>query len=186
MPADVTGALELRKALKEYAPFLAKESQKELSAILRPMAEKARGFLPSNEQAPSGWLEREGAQGRWANRFYDERIARKGITFSAAPSKMNRRGFRSLAAIYNKSAAGAIYETAGRKSGMTGNFTPRLHGELKGKGQKMTGRAIFRAWSEDQGKTNAAVIKAIERANEKVATLARMGGGRLYRVTKAD
>jgi hypothetical protein len=28
--------------------------------------------------------------------------------------------------------------------------------------QKMKGRAIFRAWKEDYGKTNAAVIKAIE------------------------
>jgi len=30
----------------------------------------------------------------------------------------------------------------------------------------MKGRAIFRAWAEDGGKTNAAVIKAIE--NSKV------------------
>jgi hypothetical protein len=30
----------------------------------------------------------------------------------------------------------------------------------------MKGRAIFRAWAEDQGKANAAVVKAIE--NSKV------------------
>jgi hypothetical protein len=182
MPVEVTGALELRKALKKYAPDLAKESQKELSGILKPMVAKARGFMPSNEQAPSGWLERPEAKGRWAKRFYDESIARKGITFSAAPSKANRKGFRSLAAIYNKSAAGAIYETAGRKSGVVGNFTPKLNGELKGRNQKTTGRSIFRAWSEDQGKTNAAVIKAIEKTNEKVHQLAQSGGGRLYKV----
>jgi hypothetical protein len=186
MPTEVTGALELRKALKEYAPFLAKESQKELSSILRPITAKARGFLPSNEEAPSGWLKREGAKGRWAERYYDQTIARRGITFSAAPSRPNRKGFRSLAAIYNKSAAGAIYETAGRKSGVTGKFTPNLGGELKGKKPKMTGRAIFRAWDEDQGKTNLAVIRSIEKTNEYVATLARMGGGRLFRVVKAD
>jgi hypothetical protein len=186
MPVEVTGALELRKALKEYAPFLAKESQKEISGILRPVAIRARGFMPSNEQVPSGWLERPNAGGRWANRFYDQAAARKGITFSAAPSKFNRKGFKSLAAIYNKSAAGAIYETAGRLSGVTGNFTPKLGGQLKGYNQKLTGRGIFRAWSEDQGKTNAAVIRAIERANEKVANLAKMGGGKLFRVTKAE
>jgi hypothetical protein len=28
----------------------------------------------------------------------------------------------------------------------------------------MKGRAIFRAWAEDQGKANAAVIKAIEKS----------------------
>jgi len=185
MPTEVTGALELRKALKQYAPFLAKESQKELSGILRPITAKARGFLPSNEEAPSGWLKRDGAKGRWANRYYDATAARRGITFSAAPSRANSKGFRSLATIYNKSNAGAIYETAGRKAGVTGNFTPRLGGQLQGQGQKMTGRAIFRAWSEDQGKTKAAVIRSIEKTNEMVASLAKLGGGRLFRVEKA-
>jgi hypothetical protein len=31
----------------------------------------------------------------------------------------------------------------------------------------MKGRAIFRAWKEDGGKTNAAVLKAIEKARDK-------------------
>jgi hypothetical protein len=31
----------------------------------------------------------------------------------------------------------------------------------------MKGRAIFRAWKEDGGKTNAAVIKAIEKSRDK-------------------
>jgi hypothetical protein len=31
----------------------------------------------------------------------------------------------------------------------------------------MKGRAIFRAWKDDGGKTNAAVIKAIEDARDK-------------------
>ena len=39
--------------------------------------------------------------------------------------------------------------------------------------QKMKGRAIFRAWAEDGGKTNAAVIKAIE--NTKVKFYNSMG-----------
>jgi len=33
--------------------------------------------------------------------------------------------------------------------------------------QKMKGRAIFRAWKEDYGKTNAAVVKAIETSRAK-------------------
>lgn len=186
MPVEVTGALELRKALKEYAPFLAKESQKELAAALRPMTNKARGFLPSNDEVPSGWLERPNAKGRWSKRFYDQRIARKGIAFSTAPGKLNSKGFRSLATIYNKSASGAIWETAGRKSGIQGNFTPKLGGQIKGDARKLRGRAIFRAYSEDQGRTTAAVIKAIENTNERVATLAGKTGGRMVRWVKAD
>jgi hypothetical protein len=69
-----------------------------------------------------------------------------------------------LASVFNKGAAGAIYETAGRKSGVTGNFTPKLGGQLKGRGQKMTGRVIFRSYSDDEGKARAGVIKAIEKS----------------------
>jgi hypothetical protein len=112
MPADVTGALELRKALKKLAPEMAKESQKEIAGLLRSITNKAKGFVPS--EAPlSGW---GNAVGVWENRVYDASTIKRGITYSAAPSKRNKRGFRSLATIYNKSAAGAIYETAGRKN----------------------------------------------------------------------
>jgi hypothetical protein len=94
--------------------------------------------------------------------MYDAAIAKRGITYRTTPSKPNRSGFSALASIFNKTAAGAIYETAGRKSGITGNFTPRFSGDLVGPKQKMKGRAMFKAYDKDQGKAKAAVIKAIE------------------------
>lgn len=167
MPVKLQGATALRKALAVVEPTLAKETNKEIASFLKPVVNNARGFLPSNEEAPSGWLKRPNAGGRWANRSYDYQEARKGITFKSTPSKPNRRGFVALASIFNKSAAGAIYETAGRKSGVTGNFTPRLGGQLVGKGQKMTGRAIFRAFEDDRGKAQDGVVKAIYKAKDK-------------------
>ena len=167
MPTEVKGAIELRKALRQFEPDLAKETNKEIASFLKPVVAKARGFLPSNEEAPSGWLKREGAQGRWATRYYDATEARRGITYKTSPSKVNNRGWRSLASIMNKNAGGAIYESAGRKAGVTGNFSPRLGGELKGRGQKMTGRAMFKAFAEDQGKATAGVMKAIKTAEDK-------------------
>jgi hypothetical protein len=171
MPVKLQGAIALRKAIKEFEPDLSKEVTKEISSFLKPVTKNARGFLPSNEQAPSGWLKRPNAQGRWANRSYDVIEARRGITFKTSPSKPNRRGFRALASIFNKSAAGAIYETAGRKSGITGNFTPSLGKQidrkLVGKGQKMTGAAIFRAFEDDRGKAQDGVLKAIEKSASK-------------------
>jgi len=167
MPAKLQGAIELKKALRQFTPDLAKETNKEIASFLKPLTKNARGFLPSNEEAPSGWLKREGAQGGWASRYYDASEARRGISYKTSPSKQNKRGFRALASILNKTAAGAIYETAGRKSGITGNFTPRLGGELKGRNQQSSGRAIFRAFDEDQGKATAGVIKAMEKAAAK-------------------
>ena len=171
MPVKLQGAVALRKALAIVEPTLAKETSKEIASFLKPVVIQARGFLPSNEDAPSGWLKRPNAGGRWANRSYDAQEARKGITFKSTPSKPNRRGFVALASIFNKSSAGAIYETAGRKSGVTGNFTPRLGGQLVGKGQKMTGRAIFRAFEDDRGKAQDGVVKAIFKAKDKFDSL---------------
>ena len=167
MPVKFQGVIAYRKALREFEPDLAKETTKQIAAFLKPVVRDAKGFIPSNAEAPSGWLRRPNAKGRWANRFFDSTQVKRGITYKTSPSKANRSGFRALASIFNKSAAGAIYETAGRKSGVTGNFTPKLGGQLKGDKQKMTGRAIFRAFEEDQGKATTGVIKAIESSAAK-------------------
>jgi hypothetical protein len=167
MPVKLQGAKALIKALRAVEPTLAKETTKEIASFLRPVVRQARGYMPTNELVPSGWLQRPNAKGRWATRFYDAGTARRGITFKSTPSKPNRRGFSALASIFNKSSAGAIYETAGRKSGVQGNFTPRLGGQLIGDKQKMTGRAIFRAFDEDRGKAVTGVVRAIEKAKVK-------------------
>ena len=212
MPASVKGGVELRKALRQFTPDLAKETQKELGAILKPITAKARGFIPST--APlSGWAD-SNQNGAWGNRVWSSSAAKRGIGYKTTPSKVNRSGFRSLARIVNASAAGAIYETAGRKnpqgrpqaplvqvvaprhtnfgktirSGSKGqsmsnnpyagqqfidamnqtgqivNAYVRKEGAAGRASNKMKGRAIFRAWAEDQGKTQAAVIKAIEKS----------------------
>ena len=212
MPASVKGGVELRKALRQFTPDLAKQTQKELGAILKPITTKARGFIPST--APlSGWAN-SNQNGAWGNRVWSSSAAKRGIGYKTTPSKVNRSGFRSLARIVNASAAGAIYETAGRKnpqgrpqaplvqvvaprhtnfgktirSGSKGqsmsnnpyagqqfidamnqtgqivNAYVRKEGASGRASNKMKGRAIFRAWAEDQGRTQAAVIKAIEKS----------------------
>lgn len=167
MPARVVGGLALRKALKKFEPDLAKETSKEIASFVKPLARNARGFLPSNEEAPSGWLKRDNAKGKWATRYYDQNEARRGISFKTSPSKANNRGFRALASVLNKGIASAIYETAGRKSEIVGNFSPKLGGEIKGRSQKSSGRVIFRAFAQDQGKATAGVLKAIEKSAAK-------------------
>jgi hypothetical protein len=211
MPTEVKGAVELRKALKAFTPDLAKETQKEIAAVLKPIVTKARGFIPST--APlSGWA--QSTNGTWGNRVWSSSDAKRGIGYKTTPSKVNRSGFRSLARIVNASAAGSIYETAGRKNpqgrpqapmsevvaprhpnfgkmtrsgskdqsmsnnpnagkqfidamdrtGKIVNAYQRQEGASGRASKKMKGRAIFRAWAEDQGKANAAVVRAIEKS----------------------
>jgi hypothetical protein len=164
MPTEVKGALELRKALRNFAPDLGKETQKEIATALKPIVREARGFIPS--QSPlSNWA-REG--GRFPT--FNAIIMKRGIGYKTTPSKANARGFRALAQIRNKSASGAIYETAGRRAPGTKpssrpNFAEAM-GSLKGS-QKNRGRAIFPAFELDKGKATVAVIKAIENAGKK-------------------
>lgn len=213
MPTEVKGALKLRKALKQFTPDLAKETQKELGALLKPMTQKARGFIPGS--APlSGWG-KASVNGRFPE--WSSQAAKRGIGYKTTPSKPNRAGFRALARIVNNSAAGAIYETAGRlnpqgrpqapmqkvvlpghrnfgksirsgnktqsmsnnpmagqqfidalnKTGQIVNAYTRVPGMAGKASNKLKGRAIYRAWSEDGGKTNAAVLKAIAAAAVK-------------------
>ena len=220
MPTEVKGAIALRKALKNFAPDLAKETQKELGNLLKPITNKARGFIPS--KAPlSGWG--KSSSTIWGtDRIWSTGKARRGIGYKTTPSKPNKQGFRALARIVNASAAGAIYETAGRLNPngreqapmarvvreSQSNYGKMIRSGTKNqsksnnpnagnmfiesmdqysrvvdannqtgagrRSRKMKGRAIFKAWKEDGGKTNAAIIKAIE--NSKVKFYAAMEG----------
>jgi hypothetical protein len=203
MPVELDNAVALSKALKNYAPDLAKETQKEIAGHLRKVVNQARGFVPA--QSPlSGWGNQTGI---WEYRAFNAGLMKRGIGYSTTPTKPNKRGFRSLATIFNKSAAGAIYETAGRKNpqGMppaqrvkkyrNGQFIqewqldktvnksanpnagrqfinslpPLVDSQQSNSAGRRTrktkGRLMFRAWAQDQGRTTAAVVKAIQNAN---------------------
>jgi hypothetical protein len=224
MPVELDNAVALSKALKQYAPELAKETQKEIAGHLRKVVNQARGFVPSDSPL-SGW---GNAVGIWEYRAFNAGLIKKGLGYSTTPTKPNRRGFRSLATIFNKSASGAIYETAGRKNPQGLPPAQRVKKYRNGKfitewqmdktvnksanpnagrqfinalpplvdsqqsnsagrrTRKTKGRLLFRAWANDQGKTTAAVVKAIQASNEKVVKKSNARGEIAFRARKAD
>jgi hypothetical protein len=174
MPASVKGGVKLRKALRAFAPDLAKETQKEIAGALKPITKTAKGYFPDDGQVLSGWLARENSQARFPS--YNARIVKAGVGYKTSPSKPNRRGFRSLARVFNKSAAGAIYETMGRKtpsSRFVQNQNNKYGSQMKGD-QKMEGRALFRAYEENNGKAREAVLAAIKSAANKLNARAKV------------
>lgn len=176
MPASVKGGIELRKALRKFSPDLAKQLPKDVGAALKPITKTARGYLPDDSQVLSGWLARDNSAARFPS--YTARIVKAGVGYKTTPSKVNRKGFRSLARIFNKTAAGAIYETMGRKtpnSRFVQNQNAKYGSSMKGS-DKMEGRAIFRAYDEDNGKAREAVLKAIKSASEKLNARATVRG----------
>jgi hypothetical protein len=214
MPVELDNAVALRKALREYNPELAKQTQKEIAGHLRKVTSRAKGFVPSDSPL-SGWGNQTGI---WEYRAFNAGLMKRGIGYSTTPSKPNKRGFRSLATIFNKSASGAIYETAGRKNPLglppaqrvkkfrggrfvqewqadktvnksanpnagrqfIGALPPLVDSQQSNNSGRSTrktkGRLIFRAWAEDQGKTTAAVVKAIQNANMQVAKKSEPSG----------
>jgi hypothetical protein len=163
MPTELKGASALRKALKQFSPDLDKETRDEMVGFLKPLVKKARGYMPANSALPSGWVGTS-EPGRFPK--YDASLVRRGVGYKLTPTKPNRQGWVQTVSIHNKTAGGAIFETAGRKSGNSGKFTPRLQGTLTGSG-KMQGRAMFKAYKEDEGKARVGVIKALEKAAAK-------------------
>ena len=184
MPAvEIRGNTDLRKALKRFAPDLDKELRKELAAALKPVVKQARGFAPATGDIMKGWQPRSFSEARFP--FYDNATVTKGITFSTGVSKPNKNGFTSNARVMNKSAAGAIYETAGRKnlggqpwvgskaggsSHKVSRSTRRGAGPqfIDNLGQLTTslagvGRLIFRAWAADKGRAYGIAMKAIDK-----------------------
>ena len=164
MPVAVKGGLALRKALKQYTPDLAKQLPKEMSIALKPVVKTARGYAPSDNEILSGLRPRQMGEGRFPT--YNASMVKRGIGYKTTPSKPNRRGFRSLARLFNKTAAGAIYETAGRKtqdSKFVQNLNSKNPSVMKGQ-NKLEGRVLYRAYEEDKGKAQNGVLKAIEKA----------------------
>ena len=161
MPTELKGANALRKALKQFSPDLDKETRDEMVGFLKPLVKKARGYMPANSSLPSGWVGTS-EPGRFPK--YDASIARRGVGYKLTPTKPNRQGWIQTVSIHNKTAAGVIYEWAGRKS--SSKFVSNLPGTMTGSG-KMQGRAMFKAYDQDEGKAKVGVIKALEKAAAK-------------------
>lgn len=151
----------MRKALRKYTPDLNKALNKEMAGFLSPLARKSRGYIPMNPMR--NW--NNTGTGKFPK--YDYATVKRGIGYKTSAGKPNRAGFKSLAEIFNKSAAGSIYETAGRNK-PNSQFVRNLerHSRMIGT-NKLRGRAIFRAYKEDSGQTQAAVIRAVKSATDR-------------------
>lgn len=184
MPVVLEGADNLLKELKQWGPNLYKNTRTEIASALKPIAAEAKGYLP---REPMRGLRPVGAdKSVWQ---YDYTKVRAGITYKATPSKVNKAGFVALASIINRTPMGAIMETAGRKNpygqpwvgpmkdlgnkkvshapweGASVVFMNNL-GAMYGTGNDR-GRYIYRAYENNRGKAQDAVVHAIEKvANE--------------------
>lgn len=174
MPVEVRGLKEAKKALKALDPDLEKNLNKEVRAFAAPVVRKAQGFVDITAGGLTNWIvagsakkfkESEPEKRKEFPKFNASTVKR-GIRLSTKPTRRNNQGFVSIYRIVNANAAGAIYETAGRKNLNKGksarpNFADQM-GSFGGR-DMMRGRLIFKAWEQDKGQAQGKIISAVDK-----------------------
>jgi len=178
MPVNVTGVKQLQKALRDVEPELNKEMLKNIKVAMLIVRNKARGYLPQQNEVLSGWGKTAQENTVTINKYkafpsYNYAQARDGIIYSAGKNKRNMSGFSAAFYVANTTAPGMIFEWAGRKNRPEGegslnpnasaqfNSAAEMLTSMKGTGQ-FRGRAVYRAWDETKNKVIPAVVNAIE------------------------
>lgn len=186
MPVEVKGLVETQRALRKFAPDLYKEMNKEIRVALKVVVDDARSMVQPSVNGLYNWQDKgtlvKSRTGRLeAFPKYNEQVIRKGLTYKLGRSKRNSLGFTGTYILLNRSRVGSIVETAGRKNfngdprSQSNNPNAGAHfnrgiqstyGGFKniGKSRFDSGRLLYKAYYEDQGKVTDAVFKAIGKA----------------------
>ena len=195
MPVTVQGIVETKQALRKFAPDLKRELDREARSFLKVMVSSAKGFVPANSPL-SGWqIQSKGRKITAQTSAFTMRAfplfqtaeIKAGLVSKVGGMKPTRTGFRAEYALQNKSAAGAIYETAGRINpqglpwvGPTGSPTDRKisHSRNPKAGQQFIdaidrddnyrqihgrkdGRLVYRAVEKDNGRAIRGITDAV-------------------------
>jgi hypothetical protein len=184
MPVVVNGVREFLKAIDQLDDDMFKNVKASLKTPMIKVASRSKAEFPSNQNVLSGWLKQAEPQEGQRRPFpaYDQATARQGIKYKLGPNKKNRSGYSVYNYVSNESAAGAIYETAGRKTtGAQGaSLNPdagvqfiqalpnvvdaTMAGSVGRRGRKNKGRVIYKIWKEEQGEVYANLKKALDDA----------------------
>lgn len=204
MPAVVQGLVETKRALREFAPDLKRSLDREARSFLGVMVRDAKGFVPADSPL-SGWqIHSKGraisaqtsAFSTRAFPLFQTAEIKAGLGYKVGGMKTTRTGFKAEYALVNKSAAGAIYETAGRVNpqglpwvGPSASPTnhkvshsrnPKAGKQFidaidRGDGYRQIhgrhdGRLAFRAVEKDNGKAIRGITDAVIESEKKLQT----------------
>ena len=103
--------MRMQKALREFAPDIAKEMNKEVTKVLKTITVEANAHMPTHPVL-SGWI----GNGEWGTRLKFEPSAARKIKPTRSTSKRTSKGFTNVYGVVQADAGGAIYELAGRRN----------------------------------------------------------------------
>jgi hypothetical protein len=164
----LTGVKETLKALEKFDKDAVKSFNKVINSELRGAKKDAQGFVKAD--APlSGWSTQPARNPRSRNGAgwpaWDQSVIRAGITSSKAEGKVSRsKGYTTSAgALKNRSAAGVIYELAGRSNRGTGTFISNLE-----KKESQASRLVWKSVDKNKDRIVNNVEKAFNDVKSKL------------------
>ena len=180
MPDEVivlTGIKETLDSLKEFDKDAVKRFNKVINTELAGAERDAKGLI-SEEPPMSGWRKADAAKPRKTTRGgkgwpgWNAGEIKSKITKTKAQGKVRGDYTTSAGALLNKSAAGAIFEIAGRKaSGTKGMTAQSSSGQfLRTIGNRFgnASRVVWRVVDKDKAKIEANVARALEDAKAEL------------------
>jgi hypothetical protein len=161
----LTGVKETLKALESFDKQAVKEFTKVINSELSVAKKDAQGFVAGapplsgwNTQPPKKPRSRGGAG--WP--AWDQSVIRQGISTSKAEGKVRRDYTTSAGSIKNKSAAGVIYELAGRTN-KSGKFISNLE-----KRETQASRLIWKSVDKNKDRIIKNVFSAFQDVKSKL------------------
>ena len=115
MPVEVVGVKDVLEGLRFMDENMRTKIRYAIDPLMRGVALKAKGFVVGNSNVLSGWVKPIQSDVNYRPfPKYDASIVRSGIGYNPGENKTTKNGFKVSNYVYNVSAPGSIYETAGR------------------------------------------------------------------------
>ena len=157
----LTGLKETLKALGDFDKGAVKEFTKVINKELKSAKQDAQSYVSSTPPL-SGWNTQPARNPRtrggagWP--AWDQSIIKAGISSTKAEGKVRRDYTTSAGALKNRSAAGVIYELAGRIN-KTGNFISNLESKADN-----ASRLIWKSVDKNKDRIEKNIFEALEKA----------------------
>lgn len=117
MPVEVVGVEDVLKGLNFFDDDLYNRIRTVLTPLMQQVEANAKKEVPGNSEVLSGWTKPISSTVNYRPfPKYDQATVKGGIGYKQGKNVQFKNGFQVENYVYNISAAGRIYETAGRKN----------------------------------------------------------------------
>lgn len=115
MPVEIVGVKDVLNGLTFIDEDMYRRVKFAIAPLMMGVEAKAKGFVPGNNEVLSGWSKPISSTVDYRPfPKYDAATVRGGIGYKEGKNRLFNNGYQVESYVYNISAPGRIYETAGR------------------------------------------------------------------------